>query len=72
MTRHALPHFLGIGAQKAGTTWLAENLRCHPEVFLPERKELHWLDHKFERPLSDWAAHFADAGERKRGEITPA
>jgi hypothetical protein len=70
--RLSLPHFLGIGAQKAGTTWLAENLRRHPEVFLPEKKELHWLDHKFERPLSDWAAHFADAGERKRGEITPA
>jgi hypothetical protein len=70
--RLPLPQFLGIGAQKAGTTWLAENLRRHPEVFVPERKELHWLDHKWERPLADWAAHFADAGERRRGEITPA
>jgi hypothetical protein len=24
------PDFLGIGAQKAGTTWLYENLRVHP------------------------------------------
>jgi hypothetical protein len=70
--RLGLPDFLGIGAQKAGTTWLAENLRRHPEVFLPERKELHWLDHKWDRPLSDWAAHFAEAGRRVRGEITPA
>jgi hypothetical protein len=70
--RLALPQFLGIGAQKAGTTWLAENLRRHPEVFIPERKELHWLDHKWERPLSDWARHFAGAGDRVRGEITPA
>ncbi len=39
-----LPHFLGIGAQKAGTTWLHENLQCHPEIFLPEPKELHHFD----------------------------
>jgi len=40
------PEFLGIGAQKAGTTWLYENLRRHPQVWLPPVKELHYLDHK--------------------------
>jgi len=39
------PDFLGIGAQKAGTTWLHENLRRHPQVWLPPVKELHYLDH---------------------------
>jgi hypothetical protein len=41
-------------------------------VFLPERKELHWLDHKWDRPLRDWASHFAPGRGRVRGEITPA
>ena len=40
------PRFLGIGAQKAGTTWLYENLRRHPQLWLPPVKELHYLDQK--------------------------
>lgn len=32
--------FIIIGAQKSGTTSLAEYLRPHPEIFLPEEKEL--------------------------------
>lgn len=38
------PDFLGIGAQKAGTTWLWENLRQHPEIWTPPVKELHYFD----------------------------
>jgi len=38
------PAFIGIGAQKAGTTWLWENLRLHPRLWLPLVKELHWFD----------------------------
>jgi hypothetical protein len=29
------PDFLGIGAQKAGTTWLHHNLRSHPDIWPP-------------------------------------
>ena len=39
------PDFLCIGAQKAGTTWLHDNLRQHPQVWLPPVKELHYFDH---------------------------
>jgi len=42
------PDFLGIGAQKAGTTWLYRNLQAHPEVWMPPIKELHYFDEKFE------------------------
>src|SRR5262245_32667341 len=38
------PHFLCIGAHKSGTTWLYENLRQHPAVWLPPVKELHFFD----------------------------
>jgi hypothetical protein len=30
--------------QKAGTTWLHSNLRNHPEIWLPPRKEIHFFD----------------------------
>lgn len=67
-----LPDFLGIGAQKAGTTWLHEQLRAHPGIHLPPRKELHYFDDNFHRPLRWYASHFAEAGARRTGEITPA
>jgi hypothetical protein len=35
---------IGIGAQKAGTTWLAEYLANHPDVFMSPIKELHYFD----------------------------
>jgi len=43
------PHFLVIGAQKAGTTWLDRNLRTHPQIWLPPEKEVHFFD--LPRPL---------------------
>ena len=42
------PDFIGIGAQKAGTTWLHRNLQAHPEVWMPPIKELHYFDEKVE------------------------
>ena len=69
--REEFPRFLGIGAQKSGTTWLHANLSRHPSIFLPETKELHYFDWNFHRPLSEYLAHFKQAGARIRGEITP-
>jgi len=40
------PDFLCIGAQKAGTTWLYDNIRYHPDIWLPPMKELHYFDNK--------------------------
>lgn len=42
------PDFLCIGAEKAGTTWLYDNIRHHPDVWLPPPpfKELHYFDDK--------------------------
>ena len=38
------PDFIGIGAQKAGTTWLDRNLRIHPEIWMPSLKEVHYFN----------------------------
>lgn len=38
--------FVCVGAQKAGTTWLARVLGHHPEIFVTPVKELHYFDHQ--------------------------
>ena len=38
-------YFVCIGAQKAGTTWLARMLARHDEVFMTPVKEIHYFDH---------------------------
>lgn len=38
---------LGIGAQKAGTTWLHSYLAQRPAIFLSPLKEMHYLDAKY-------------------------
>src|SRR5687768_4600323 len=66
-------HFIGIGAQKAGTTWLYEQLRKHPDIRFPAGKEVHFWDANLGRGEAWWLALFPDtaAGVRE-GEITPA
>ena len=49
-----VPHFLCIGAQKAGTTWLYQMLRQHPDLFLPPIKELHYFDDIFIPEHRSW------------------
>jgi hypothetical protein len=64
--------FLGIGAQKAGTTWLYEMLRRHPGLAFPAGKEVHFWDANRHLGLEWYRAQFADSDGRKVGEITPA
>lgn len=66
------PDFLGIGAQKAGTTWLHENLRSHPEIFLHDAKELHFFDLHLGRGLRHYKSLFRSGKGRICGEITPS
>jgi hypothetical protein len=65
------PNFLVIGAQRAGTTWLYECLREHPEIFLPETKELHYFDLNHEKGDEWYFQHFEGVSEKAIGEITP-
>lgn len=38
------PDFICIGAQKAGTGWLYDQLRARPDFWMPPLKELHYFD----------------------------
>ena len=40
----ARPDFLCVGAQKAGTSWLYQQLEPHPDFWMPPVKELHYFD----------------------------
>lgn len=67
--------FVGIGAQKSGTTWLYENLQRHPQLAFSAGKELHFWDRDFPAGASvdSWLKLFPPAGDGiKQGEITPA
>ena len=70
--RRSLPHFLCIGAQKAGTTWLHSVLRQHPDVAVPSEKEVHYFDLSFTKPLRDYSRFFAENPGKICGDITPA
>jgi hypothetical protein len=59
MTRR-LPNFLFIGADKAGSTWLFNALRQHPDCFVPACKDIYFFDRYYDRGL-EWYASFFDA-----------
>jgi len=68
------PHFLGIGAQKAGTTWLYQMLKMHPEIGFPiqgahEGKEVHFWSVRRRRGLEWYRSLFGS--EKFAGEISP-
>jgi hypothetical protein len=42
--RSAGPDFLCVGAHKAGSTWLYQQLDSHPDFWMPPVKELHYFD----------------------------
>ncbi|RYZ54547.1 MAG: hypothetical protein EOP49_04895 [Sphingobacteriales bacterium] len=63
--------FIGIGSPKCGTTWIAQCLAEHPEVFMP-RKEFKYFDRLYKPDLKGFAEHFEDAPQNKiTGEFTP-
>ena len=51
-----LPRFLCIGATKAGTTWLNDQLDQHPGVLMPAIKELHYFDALHVPGHREWTA----------------
>lgn len=70
------PGFLGIGAQKCGTSWWHSLLDDHPDVVTSVRKELHFFDGYFDREFGtdDIAAYhrlFWHQPGQLSGEWTP-
>lgn len=71
-TAKRLPTFIGIGVQRAGTTWFYECLNQHPEIFMPSQKELGYFGGQRERDLNWYHQQFLHGSKAKAlGEITP-
>jgi hypothetical protein len=64
--------FLGIGAQKAGTTWLYYVLREHEKILFPAGKEVHFWDRHLAKGVEWYNALFQGNSDQWMGEITPA
>ncbi len=69
------PDFLVIGSQKAGTTSLHRVLDQHPEVFVPQKKELNFffLEDEYRKGLTYYERCFESdvPGIKARGEASP-
>ena len=71
-TGSQLPAFLCVGAQKAGTTTLHALLSLHPEIYLPQQKELQYFSLHYAEGLEWYQNCFAGATSSQCiGEITP-
>lgn len=68
-----LPDFLCVGAAKCGTTSLHAILSGHPEIYLPERKEIHFFenDENYFQGI-DWYKQYFEKVQHEKivGEIT--
>ena len=72
------PDFVGVGAQKAGTTWWFHLITAHPEVYQDpgQRPELHYWDQFSHRWPTDeemiaYQRLFPRPALKKTGEKTP-
>lgn len=52
----------GLGAQKAGTTWLHAYFRQHPQIHVPACKEMHYFD-------ALWLPRSAGFADRRRKRL---
>lgn len=64
--------FLGIGAQKCGSTWLYEQLSRHAKVSFPAGKEVHFWDKARQRGVDYYRGLFTKGEGEHEGDVTPA
>lgn len=67
------PTFLGIGAQKCGTTWIYRILEDHPEVLVSTPKELDFFSYYYDFGYQWYRSFFKNLKDKKIcGEISPS
>jgi len=74
MSSTVSPTFLIPGATRSGTTLLFYYLRQHPDIFMPEKKELRFFDQdaNYNRGLDYYESQFDEwNGETAIGEASP-
>jgi hypothetical protein len=53
------PNFLFIGPDKAGSSWMFEMLRQHPQCYVPECKDIYFFDRYYRRGMKWYLSFFA-------------
>ena len=67
-----LPNFIVAGAPKSGTTSMYHYLSCHPDIFLPFRKEILFFDSSYYKGISWYENIFKGYNSEKViGDISP-
>jgi len=67
-----LPNFIVPGAPRCGTTWLYDCFCEHPDIYVPEIKEVRFFSRDYEKGISYYETHFAGwKGEKAVGELSP-
>ena len=67
-----LPNFVLAGAPKSGTSSLWSYVRQHPDVFMPDPKEIAFFDYKYDEGLEWYRRKFKNhTTENAVGEATP-
>lgn len=70
------PDFFIVGAPKSGTTAMYKYLKQHPDIFMPEVKEIHFFGTDlnspwFIRDKEKYLSSFSNAkGEKRIGEAS--
>jgi len=64
-------NFLGIGAQKCGTTWLYKMLQEHPDIIFPAGKEMYFWNAEDYQQRIEWYQDVFKNHDQVSGEITP-
>lgn len=70
---HPRADFVGIGAQKSGSTWLYKILEQHPAIAVSETKEVDFFSYHFDHGYSWYEQQLAPpAPGILRGEVSPS
>lgn len=73
MENYRKPNWIGIGCVKCGTSWLWRELRSHPEIYTPDRKEIHFFNKEGELPNKLYLKLLNKHAKKNQliGEFTP-
>ncbi len=56
-----VPNFLYIGTSKAGSTWIFNLLKHHPDVYVAHSKGLYFFDSHYDHGVDWYLKHFEEA-----------
>lgn len=71
MSEKRKPDFVYVGAAKAGSSWIYEVMREHPDIYVSDAKELFYFDRYYDKGEEWYLTHFDDAlPEQVVGELS--